>query len=274
MIITGIYKITLKSDGRCYIGSALDIHSRWDLHLKDYVNQYISRAIRKYGPDAFEWEILEEIKIDKLLKREQHYLDTLRPFARLRRGFNIREKADSNLGIKLSEKTRKRMSKSSKGKPKSESHKAAMRKDWRGKRSPEYFEGLSERVRGDKNPSKRPEVAKKISESHMGLTWKDDKERVRKHSERMKRESIFCDSEFQKQNRERHLGSKRSDESKERMGAWQQRLYLITDPDGNGFEMWSKDLKQFCKENNLGYQNLQQCSKTGKKYKKWMCRTL
>jgi group I intron endonuclease len=56
---SGIYKITLKNDKRCYIGSAVNVSGRWKLHLTNAASkrsdvQVITKAIRKYGADAFD----------------------------------------------------------------------------------------------------------------------------------------------------------------------------------------------------------------------------
>lgn len=276
--ISGIYKITLRKDGRIYIGSAVNVSKRWQLH-KNNANsnrngQVITRALRKYGFDSFDWEIVEECPENILLEREQYYLDSLLPFVHLGRGFNVRKKADSNLGISLSKKTKQKMSSASKGKPKSQNHKNNMSKEWHKNRGELYFKKISERMIGDNNPAKRPEVRKKISESRMGQTWRDDENRIQKHTERMKKDTIFKTKEFQEQNRLRHLGSTRSEESRKRMSEWQQRTYEITSPEGNISIVQSKDLKEFCRAHSLSYSNLQQTHKTKKLYKGWILRII
>ena len=78
---SGVYKITLKEDGRIYIGSSADIYLRWKWHKNSQV-QLIGKMIKKYGEDAFIFEVVEEVSATKtkLEEREQHYLDTLQPF--------------------------------------------------------------------------------------------------------------------------------------------------------------------------------------------------
>ena len=39
----------------------------------------ISRALKKYGLENFSLEILEYCSVENLLKREQHYLDMMKP---------------------------------------------------------------------------------------------------------------------------------------------------------------------------------------------------
>lgn len=111
---TGIYKLTLIKDGRIYIGSSVNIKKRWEGHksastIEDDSIQYIQKALRKYGINAFSWEIMELCSEELLIEREQHYLDILQPFPRLNQGFNIREIADSNLGIKFSDEAKQKL---------------------------------------------------------------------------------------------------------------------------------------------------------------------
>lgn len=81
-MITGIYKIENKINGHIYIGQAVDIKSRWRIHIyssfhekhKDY-NDVIHRAIRKYGKENFSFEILEEYSRDMLNNKEQYWIE-------------------------------------------------------------------------------------------------------------------------------------------------------------------------------------------------------
>ena len=103
---SGIYRITQKDTGRCYIGSAVNLRSRGRGHLGKlrrgkHENTYLQRAWAKYGEDAFVFEILEEV-IDKsdLINREQHYID----IAQLR--YNHCPTAGSTLGVPASAENR------------------------------------------------------------------------------------------------------------------------------------------------------------------------
>lgn len=78
-------------------------------------------AFLKYGYNSFGFKVLEEVYLDpnwsdsqklkELLSREDHFADLIKP------EYNIRKKASSNLGIKLSKLTRARMSNAKLGKP-------------------------------------------------------------------------------------------------------------------------------------------------------------
>lgn len=255
--ISGVYKITLKQDGRIYIGSSSNIEQRWVWHVNSSV-QLIGKMIKKYGKDAFEFSILEECEPVKsiLEQTEQRYLDELQPFPwNNNAGFNLSPTAYSCLGIKRSDETKQKM-----------------RDSWHMNRGEEFYKQLSERISGDKNPAKRDEVRKKISESRKGQIWKHDAERVEKHKKARLGKSQS--EHWKSRMKETHLGSKRTEESKEKMSEWQQRTYELISPDGLIFVLKSKDLKNFCKLHNLGYSNLQQTSNTGKPYKGWVAKRL
>jgi len=62
-MITGLYSITHKETGKMYIGQSNHLRRRFARHKRDAMknpecNGYISRAIAKHGPDAFEFKIL------------------------------------------------------------------------------------------------------------------------------------------------------------------------------------------------------------------------
>lgn len=71
--IIGIYKITKKSNGKAYIGQSNDIERRFSEHkLKRDIP--IEIAIKKYGAEAFDFEVLEECPLEKLDEREQYWI--------------------------------------------------------------------------------------------------------------------------------------------------------------------------------------------------------
>ena len=59
-------------------------------------NSHINRALLKHGYSEFRLEILEYCEKDKVIEREQYYLDNLE------HAYNILQIAGSNLGYKYS----------------------------------------------------------------------------------------------------------------------------------------------------------------------------
>jgi group I intron endonuclease len=93
----GIYKITNKQNGKFYIGSSKQIDRRWWEHKNDLIknkhhNIKLQHAWNYYGSDAFDFIIIEEVTADKLLEREDFYLNTFRPYIR-DIGYNINDVA-------------------------------------------------------------------------------------------------------------------------------------------------------------------------------------
>lgn len=75
----GIYKITNLINQKIYIGQSKNIHIRIKEHLRSTINAArkdydvsIHRAIRKYGIDAFQLDVLEICAADELNEREQY----------------------------------------------------------------------------------------------------------------------------------------------------------------------------------------------------------
>jgi len=107
MKIIGIYKIESRTSGKFYIGSTLNIKSRWSRHKSDlrariHHSLILQRAWDKYGENDFEFTILEECGKEKILEREQDYLDKLLPV------YNICPNAQNCLGKRDSEETKKK----------------------------------------------------------------------------------------------------------------------------------------------------------------------
>lgn len=78
-IISGVYRIVNKINGKYYIGSSIDIDKRWKYHLSESKqNRYkypLYNAIRKYGKDNFILEVIQQCDISDLEYIEQTYLD-------------------------------------------------------------------------------------------------------------------------------------------------------------------------------------------------------
>jgi len=113
---SGIYKFTNKLNSNFYIGSSVNLSRRFiNYYTLSYISKVkshltISRALIKYGYFNFELEILEYCDVSDLLKREQYYIDSLKPI------YNIAKIAGSTLGVIKSKEQRDNISKALKGK--------------------------------------------------------------------------------------------------------------------------------------------------------------
>jgi len=112
MRIIGIYKIqSIIKPERIYIGSANNMDNRWWVHLNDlrknkHHSIQLQRHYNKYGEADLVFIIIEPCLPVFLLIREQYYIDTFKPY------FNTCKTAGSNLGLKASEETKRKMSES------------------------------------------------------------------------------------------------------------------------------------------------------------------
>ncbi len=72
----GIYKITKISTGKSYIGQSNDIERRFKEHqTKGKTSRIpVDIAIKKYGINAFTYEILEECSLNKLNEKEEYWI--------------------------------------------------------------------------------------------------------------------------------------------------------------------------------------------------------
>lgn len=79
--ITGIYKITNVTNGRCYVGQAVDVAERWRQHIKRGLGadpptkNKLYPAMKHIGPENFTFELLEECPRAKLNEREDYWQD-------------------------------------------------------------------------------------------------------------------------------------------------------------------------------------------------------
>lgn len=80
--ICGIYKITNIVNGKFYIGSSKEIIQRWVdhrylLNSNNHHSKHLQSSWNKHGEQSFLFEIVEECEKEKLIEREQFYLDNL-----------------------------------------------------------------------------------------------------------------------------------------------------------------------------------------------------
>ena len=113
---SGIYKIENRRNGKCYIGSSVDIKQRWRAHRSalnsgKHNSPHLQNAWKKHGEDAFAFSIMLTCSPDRLLLHEQGALDAMTP------AYNTCKTAGNCLGLVQSEEHRKRISDALKGRP-------------------------------------------------------------------------------------------------------------------------------------------------------------
>lgn len=182
----GIYKITNIINGNFYIGMSNNIHRRKMEHFTPkniLVSRTISKAIKKYGKENFNFEILEECKIEELCDKEIYYIKELKPI------YNMNEGGNGNTGHHLSKELKTKLSEYGKKqweRKSEEEKKETIRKMkepycegyWKGKkRSEETNQKIRETLLGREFPQ-RSEIAKLKAKETMRLKklngWKKD----------------------------------------------------------------------------------------------------
>lgn len=81
---TGIYQITNLTNGKSYIGSAVNIRKRWNKHKSElkfnrHHAPHLQYAWNKYQEPNFEFKILLNCNKEYLIEFEQLYLDEIKP---------------------------------------------------------------------------------------------------------------------------------------------------------------------------------------------------
>ena len=79
--VCGIYKITNKKSGMCYIGQAVDVATRWKQHAKcglgidTPAQNKLYRAMQADGLTSFTFELLEACPRAQLNEKEKYYIE-------------------------------------------------------------------------------------------------------------------------------------------------------------------------------------------------------
>lgn len=127
-IISGIYKITNKTNNKVYIGKSQDIYTRWWTHEYDFnrnahANPHFQRSWDKYGKDNFIFEIIEKCDLSIINDREIYWISYY-DSTNSDKGYNLREGGE---GGSLTDDVKMRMSLSARGNKSSLSSKEVFR---------------------------------------------------------------------------------------------------------------------------------------------------
>lgn len=120
---SGIYAITNKANGKRYVGSAVNIKSRWKTHQSclnrgKHHSPKLQNSWLKNGEDAFSFDVLEYVPDrEMLIQCEQAWIDC---FKSATLGYNVAPKAGSCLGVRHSDEVKLARSKALKGRKRTE----------------------------------------------------------------------------------------------------------------------------------------------------------
>lgn len=110
----GIYKIqSITKPERIYIGSSINLNARKNDHFsalrRGDASQKLQRHYNRFGKNDLQFIVLRYCSVKNLLQNEQYFIDLYKPW------FNVSPTAGNCLGIKMSEESRIKISKSKKG---------------------------------------------------------------------------------------------------------------------------------------------------------------
>lgn len=171
----GIYRIRNIINNKCYIGSSIDIRRRFYEHkhklkFNKHPSYYLQRSYNKYKKENFTYEVIEILDdFNKLIEREQYYIDTLNP------EYNLCRKAGNTLGFKHSEETKKKFREHHakvKTKPPLREFKAVIQCDLNGNYIKEYNSIIEASKLTNSLPSGICHNCKGKIKSHKGFIWK------------------------------------------------------------------------------------------------------
>lgn len=120
------YKITNLKNGKIYIGRTARIRDRWNEHVSrafninsNKYNYPLSRAIRKYGTNNFQFQIIACSEINQAINSSEKcyirlYRSNINIFGK-DFGYNLTDGGEGVFGFVLSDATRAKMSASHKG---------------------------------------------------------------------------------------------------------------------------------------------------------------
>ena len=113
---TGVYEIVNTTNGKCYIGSAVNFTKRWREHKRSlssgkHHSRHLQHAWTKYGENAFDFRKLLVCSKEHLIMYEQRAIDAIAS------EYNIARIDGSTLGVIPTSEKLAKMSAAKKGKP-------------------------------------------------------------------------------------------------------------------------------------------------------------
>lgn len=162
-----VYKATNKTNNKAYVGyTTRTLDERKAQHISDMKREDRSKAfhnaLRKYGVDAFEWEVLLE---DATLDDEIRLIAEHKTHKNVG-GYNVTLGGEGIIGFHHSKESRQKMSDARKGVAKTEEHKEKLRKPKRN--TDNYKKPKSEQHRLNMRKPRSAEHREKIRQAKLG----------------------------------------------------------------------------------------------------------
>ena len=206
-----IYAVVCTINGKQYVGQTIQsLDSRWKAHIsKRGTLPGFSKAIKKYGADAFTLRVLDTADTaEELNLKEQHWVRVLNTIAPA--GYNLNEGGDAirHVGY-VSPETRAKMRAARLGKSLSQATKNKIRAALTGTTQPTEVVAKRTEVIREMWASRRDELSKKIS---LATTGKVRSDAVRAQMSEARKGIPMKESARQKK-----LGTKASPETREKM---------------------------------------------------------
>lgn len=111
-----IYKATNITNDKAYIGQTiLSLSERRGRHIADIsrLNTYFSRALKKYGPENFRWEIVSKCYSAEELNNIE--IEMIEKYDTFGNGYNLTKGGEGNVGFKYTKESKKKLSEGKKG---------------------------------------------------------------------------------------------------------------------------------------------------------------
>ena len=93
-----IYKFTNKINGKVYIGQTVNEEQRYYNHKRCLEDSYFHRAVKKYGWENFDYEVIERLDESLLDEREIYWIDFYQSFGE--KGYNLTLGGNGSRGYK------------------------------------------------------------------------------------------------------------------------------------------------------------------------------
>jgi group I intron endonuclease len=163
---SGVYTIKNLANGKFYVGQTTKLYNRKEWHFSrlrnnKHPNKHLQRAYNRYGRNNFTFEIIETCAIDILLSREHHWC-LLLGADKKETGYNIRPTGEDKY-CPHTEETRRKISKSQRGKITPEEVKEKIRIALLGRSlSKEHVKKIADGNRGKKRGFYKGGVNRKV----------------------------------------------------------------------------------------------------------------